>query len=227
MVEQNRLVSLNLLGFDPDTALILTKPSADRNSIKPRARRHIGGWSVLECEDVEAAKAFAQDVCALFAPKAFVGDPFAFAVERLKRRKETIAFAESCTGGLLAGGLTAIAGASDVFEGSLVTYSNRLKTAWLGVKTETLASRGAVSEACVKEMASGTLTRTGANAALAISGIAGPSGGSPQKPIGTVFVGYAYNNDPPYAEELHLSGSRQSVRNQAVFQAIRILLSRL
>ncbi|MDR0664374.1 MAG: CinA family protein [Helicobacteraceae bacterium] len=226
MLEQNRLVCVNLLGFDPAAAVILTKSCADRFGARVTAREHIGGWSVLECEASAASSAFADEVCALFAPKAFIGDPFARAIALLKKRGETISFAESCTGGLLAAHFTAIAGASEVFDGSFVTYSNRLKTSWLGVQQETLLSFGAVSAECVEQMALGALKRSGANYALSISGVAGPGGGGEKKPVGTVFVGYACDRDETFAEKLFLKGSRSRVRKQAVFHALRLFLSR-
>ncbi|MDR2151263.1 MAG: CinA family protein, partial [Helicobacteraceae bacterium] len=208
MLEQNRLVCVNLLGFDPASAVILTKPCADRLGLRVEAREHIGGWSVLECRESNEALAFAKEICVLFAPKAFAGDPFAFALEALKRRKEMISFAESCTGGLLAAYFTAHAGASEVFGGSLVTYSNRLKTDWLGVDRETLRDFGAVSAECVAQMALGALRKSGANHALSISGVAGPGGGDAKKPVGTTFIGYASSDGETFAEELHLKGSR-------------------
>ncbi|MDR2639016.1 MAG: CinA family protein [Helicobacteraceae bacterium] len=227
MLEQNRLVRVNLLGFDPAAAMDLTKICADRRGVSVTAREHIGGWSALEAPLNQAALEFAEEVCALFAPKAFVGEPFKRAIDLLKRRGETISFAESCTGGLLAAHLTAIAGSSEVFEGSFVTYSNRLKSRWLGVQPQTLAAFGAVSEECVVQMASGAIAQSGADYALAISGIAGPSGGSAGKPVGTVFVGYANKRGETYAEALRLNGSRSLVRKQAVFHALRLLLTRL
>jgi competence/damage-inducible protein CinA-like protein len=112
-------------------------------------------------------------------------------LQLLKARGQTLALAESCTGGLLAHRLTNVPGASAVLLAGIVSYSNQAKQAFLGVDAETLAQHGAVSEPVVREMAEGARRRTGADYALAITGIAGPGGGTPDKPTGTVFIGLA------------------------------------
>ena len=106
----------------------------------------------------------------------------------LKERKQTLALAESCTGGCLAHRLTNVPGASAVLLGGVVAYSNAVKQKFLGVRAETLATHGAVSEAVAREMAEGARKRFGADFALGITGIAGPGGGTKRKPVGTVFI---------------------------------------
>ena len=115
----------------------------------------------------------------------------AVVVRRLTERKETLAVVESCTGGLLASRITDVPGASAVFLGGFVTYSNEAKEKFPGVRAETLAKHGAVSEATAREMAEGTRSKFGADYALAVTGIAGPTGGTPEKPVGTVFIALA------------------------------------
>ncbi|MFM1769899.1 MAG: hypothetical protein RJA22_2428 [Verrucomicrobiota bacterium] len=115
----------------------------------------------------------------------------AVVVRGLAARHHTLALAESCTGGFIAHRLTNVPGASAVFLAGLVTYSNEAKQQFLGVRPETLAAHGAVSEATVREMAAGARARTGAHYAVAVTGIAGPAGGSPDKPVGTVWIGLA------------------------------------
>ena len=112
-------------------------------------------------------------------------------VQMLTARNETLAVAESCTGGFLANRVTNVSGASAVFLAGLVTYSNEAKREFLGVQAETLAAHGAVSETVAREMAEGARRRTGATYALATTGIAGPTGGTPAKPVGTVFIAVA------------------------------------
>lgn len=120
------------------------------------------------------------------------GDSLESSVVRgLTARHRTLALAESCTGGFIAHRITNVPGASVVFLAGLVTYSNEAKQQFLGVRAETLAAHGAVSEATVREMAEGARQKTGAHYAVAVTGIAGPSGGTPEKPVGTVWIGVA------------------------------------
>jgi nicotinamide-nucleotide amidase len=215
---------LQLFGFDPISALELARASADRFGAPIEADKHIGGW----CELRSSSQALLKEIETLFYPKARLAqNPFEWAVDLLKKRGETITFAESCTGGLLAAKFVAVAGASEVFEGSLVAYSNRLKSAWLGVSEETLRFYGAVSAQCVSEMCHGALLRTNASYSLAISGIAGPDGGTAQKPLGTVFIGVLKAQDEPLVEHLCFNGSRNDVREAAVFNALRLLMDKL
>ena len=113
-------------------------------------------------------------------------------VEELSARGLQISTAESCTGGLIASQLVEIAGASKVFEAGYVTYSDTIKRSALGVSPDTLAAHGAVSEAVVREMALGACARSGAELGIAVSGIAGPEGGSPEKPVGSVWIAWGY-----------------------------------
>lgn len=135
--------------------------------------------------------------------------------------------AESCTGGLIAAEVTRTPGASEWFAGGVVTYSNEMKTGLLGVSGETLAGHGAVSEATVREMAAGALRISGGAdsicASVAVSGVAGPSGGSPAKPVGTVCIACAVLNAEGVVLEAQtrlFSGDRDSVREQTVDVAL-------
>jgi len=112
-------------------------------------------------------------------------------VRLLSERKKTLALAESCTGGFIANGITNVPGASKVFLGGIVAYSNGAKEKFLGVRPETLEKSGAVSEAVAKEMAEGAREKFGSDFAIAVTGIAGPDGGTPEKPVGTVFIALA------------------------------------
>ena len=145
----------------------------------------------------------------------------------LLERKSMLACAESCTGGWVSEVVTATAGSSQWFERGFVTYSNAAKQELLGVKADTLRQEGAVSEAVVREMAAGVLRRSHAQAALAISGVAGPSGGSPGKPVGTVCFAWILQGGEPTAETLHFSGDREAVRKQSVVYALQGLLRML
>jgi nicotinamide-nucleotide amidase len=147
--------------------------------------------------------------------------------ERLLARGLRLATAESCTGGWIAKVVTDIAGSSGWFEGGLVTYSNEAKQELLGVTAATLTTQGAVSEATVREMVAGALARSRADLALAVSGIAGPGGGSPEKPVGTVWFAWGVRNGPVVARREQLAGDRTEVRRQSVLIALQGALDRL
>ena len=134
--------------------------------------------------------------------------------------------AESCTGGWVAQCLTAIPGSSDWFERGFVTYSNEAKHEMLGVDPETLTSHGAVSEATAAAMASGALQHSHADWALAITGVAGPSGGSPGKPVGTVCFAWAGTEGRLETQTCHFIGCREEVRAKSVAHALGGLLER-
>ena len=147
--------------------------------------------------------------------------------ERLMARGALLATAESCTGGWAAQALTALAGSSNWFERGFVTYSNAAKEEMLGVRAETLARHGAVSEEAAREMALGALSRSRAGVALAITGIAGPSGGSAPKPVGTVCFAWALKGGAPRSETRHFAGDREAVRRQSVERAFAGVLELL
>jgi nicotinamide-nucleotide amidase len=152
-----------------------------------------------------------------------VADRVAELARRLLARALTVATAESCTGGGLAAALTDLAGSSRWFERGWVTYSNAAKRDELGVAEVTLATHGAVSEAVVREMAEGALRRSGAALAVAISGIAGPDGGTADKPVGWVCFGLAQRGQATRAWSLQLSGDRAAVRAASVQVAVEAL----
>mgnify|MGYP000325942026 CR=1 FL=1 len=137
-----------------------------------------------------------------------------------------VALAESCTGGLVAAALTDIAGSSAVLDRGFVTYSNESKQELLGVPRDIIDTFGAVSIACAWSMAQGALSRSNADVAIAISGIAGPDGGTPQKPVGTVvFARAVRGSDELVAEERLLDGrTRSEIRRQAALVALELLL---
>ena len=139
----------------------------------------------------------------------------------LAQRGERLACAESCTGGWVAQCITAIGGSSAWFERGFVTYSNEAKESMLGVLHETLVAHGAVSEATAAAMALGTLTNSRADWSLAVTGIAGPSGGSPEKPVGTVCFAWAGPNGVLTTETCHFQGDRPAIRAQSVAWALR------
>ncbi|MFK8076394.1 MAG: CinA family protein [Granulosicoccus sp.] len=138
----------------------------------------------------------------------------------------SITTAESCTGGLIAGALTEVPGSSAWFERGVVTYSNAAKQELLGVPAATIQEHGAVSEACVLSMVTGAKRISGADIALSVSGVAGPAGGSKEKPVGTVWLAWAVDNTCE-AALFHFEGSRHEVRLQAVISALHGTIGRL
>ena len=149
-------------------------------------------------------------------------------LEAARERGDLLATAESCTGGLLAVTLTAITGASDVFERGFVTYSNTSKSEMLGVPAWLIERHGSVSEDVARAMVGGALTHSRATLAVAITGIAGPGGGTPDKPVGLVHLAAA-RRDAPVAHERLLFGDvgRNEIRRESVVQALALLASLL
>ena len=146
--------------------------------------------------------------------------------ELLRTNGQRLTTAESCTGGWIAQCLTAIAGSSEWFERGFVTYSNEAKIEMLGVDADTLLAHGAVSEATAAAMAAGALRHSHADWALAVTGIAGPSGGSKDKPVGTVCFGWAAFDGRVETQTVHFAGDRELVRAQTVAHALEGLLER-
>ena len=149
-------------------------------------------------------------------------------LEAARERGELLATAESCTGGLLAATLTAIAGASDVFERGFVTYSNTSKSEMLGVPAWLIERHGSVSEDVARAMVGGALTHSRATLAVAVTGIAGPSGGTAEKPVGLVHIAAAVRDAPVSHERLLLGDiGRNEIRRESVVQALALLDSLL
>ncbi|HEY8887011.1 MAG TPA: nicotinamide-nucleotide amidase [Gallionella sp.] len=148
----------------------------------------------------------------------------------LKSHGMMLAAAESCTGGGVAQAITGVAGSSAWFERGFVTYSNLSKQQMLGVREATLRQHGAVSEMTVREMVAGALANSAAQVALSVSGIAGPDGGTADKPVGTVWFAWGVKNGETHAQCYQLDGKRDEVRSQAVriaLQGVADLLDKL
>jgi nicotinamide-nucleotide amidase len=145
----------------------------------------------------------------------------------LRQNKWTITTAESCTGGLIASEITKISGSSDIFRGSVVTYCNDVKEQELGVKKQTMIDNGAVSIETVNEMLDGVLKKFDATFAIAVSGIAGPGGGSIEKPVGTVVIGvkdiFGFKDIQIY----HFNGTREEVQKQASKVSLELILKKI
>ena len=147
-------------------------------------------------------------------------------VNKLLEKKYTITTAESCTGGLLAGRILNVSGASGVYNEGHITYSNEAKERLLGVSHETLVKYGAVSEQTAREMAEGAAKAANAEVGLSTTGIAGPSGGTPEKPVGLIFIGCHVNGET-HVKECRFQGNREENRNAAVEAVLELLLDKL
>jgi nicotinamide-nucleotide amidase len=148
-------------------------------------------------------------------------------LEVCRRQGWMLATAESCTGGLIAATLTEVAGSSDVLDRGFVTYSNQSKMDMLGVPGALLAAHGAVSEPIARTMADGALARSRAEIAVAVTGVAGPGGGSVEKPVGLVWFGLAQRGQAVASERVVFPGDRTAIREAAVRQAFRIIRLRV
>lgn len=215
---------LYLIGIEPDSALMLL-PSHNHGvklEILPQA---IGFSTLLASAQKETLEAFLDEVNLLFGERIFSADSLAQkVVELLAQNGAQVATAESCTGGKIAASLTEISGASAVFHGGVISYDNAIKQRWLGVDGGKLADYGAVSEAVVSDMLSGVLRISGAQFALAVSGVAGPSGGSVSKPVGTVFIGACEAGGVEIIERMKFNGDRLYIQSQAIEHALYLLL---
>lgn len=147
-------------------------------------------------------------------------------VKILKKKKYSITCAESCTGGLLSGRLVSVPGVSDVYKMGFVTYANKAKRKLLGVKKKTLRKYGAVSEECAYEMAFGAAKAADADVAIAVTGIAGPDGGTADKPVGTVYIGCCIGKEA-CVRRYQFSGDRDVIRENSVTAALELLYSEL
>ncbi len=148
-------------------------------------------------------------------------------LDACRDRSLTVTVAESCTGGLIAGALTSVAGSSEVFERGFVTYTNRAKTELLGIPRTLLDRAGAVSEEVARAMAEGALAAAPVDLALAVTGIAGPGGGTALKPVGLVHMACARRDAGTVHESDRFGGDRDAVRAATVVTALRLLLDRV
>ena len=180
-------------------------------------------WYNIEIKDKEGEEILTSLVKKLNLKLLPIRSLRASIIKYFAEKNKTISAAESCTGGLLAAKFTSISGASAVIEGTMVTYSNRIKQKWLGVKKKTLEQFGAVSKECVSEMLDGIQKMSDSNIAIAISGIAGPTGGSEEKPIGTVYIGVK-NEDKKIIKKYLFKGDRSFIQEQSARTALEMLI---
>jgi nicotinamide-nucleotide amidase len=144
-------------------------------------------------------------------------------IEKLIEQKQSITCAESCTGGLIADEIVRHSGVSSIFSGSIVSYSNEIKQKYLGVKEQTLIDHGAVSKECVYEMLDGVMKMFDSDFAIAVSGVAGPEGGSLKKPVGTIIIGVKNRQKESIIKRFQIEGDRNLIRQTSVKRAFELL----
>jgi len=224
---KNESTIFSLIGLDEDSTKILLNPLSDTYEVRLTSSTLIEGWSIIEAKTNKYGNLqnFLKAVKSLFPDKFILNENvLEHIVNSLKESNQTLSAAESCTGGQIASMITNISGSSEIFNGSIVSYSNNIKKAWLGVSSDTFESFGAVSELCIREMMEGVLKASSADFSVATSGIAGPNGGTKNKPVGTVFVGARSKNGEILIERLLLQGDRAYIQRQTCYHTIRLLL---
>lgn len=217
-----------LVGTTASGGIVSVRMREERSRSEGRRERDARGGDRDALDLTEAEVRRRLGAC-VFTPEGGTGEETLAAVvlELLRRRGERLVVAESCTGGGLGAMLTDEPGASDVFVGGVISYSNELKTGLLGVGSELLATHGAVSEAVARAMAEGALGRVGGDRALAITGVAGPGGGSAEKPVGAVWIAAASRGGTTEARRFLFRGGRQAVRDRAALMALAMLRLRV
>jgi len=210
---------IHIFNFDKDTIKLFIEPIFKPRNINYTLIENEGGFITIYTEPLNTKT---KNEILKSLPFTIFGNIFEHIIKTLPPKK--ITFAESCTGGLIASTLTKYSGSSNCFDGSVVTYANRIKEEWLGVEKTTLERYGAVSEQTVKEMLLGAIEISKADYAIAVSGIAGPTGGTPNKPVGTVYIGVADRKNLKI-ELHHFKGDRNYIQYQAMMNGIRMFIN--
>lgn len=222
-----RCADVNLFNIDIDSAQALLTPLAQTYEVKLHFFILVKNWVKLHIESKRYGKIsqFISSAASLLNTKLIPASNIpAFIVKKLSGVNKKITIAESCTGGLIASYITKERGSSAIFDGSLVTYSNKLKENWLAVSDEILQKHGAVSEEVVLEMSKGALNVSDADYAISVSGIAGPDGGTQEKPVGTVFI-CVRSRQRVKTEKLLFHGDRNYIQEQSALYALKMLIS--
>ncbi len=211
--------TINIFRFDKETTLMFLEPIFNAHKLDYTLVENEGGFLQIFTEPLDDI--IKKEILKAL-PYVIFGDIFEHIIKTLPPKK--ITFAESCTGGLIVSNLTKHSGSSNCFDGSVVSYANRIKEEWLGVSHITLEKYGAVSEQTVKEMLLGAIEIAKSDYAIAVSGIAGPTGGTPEKPVGTVYIGVCDRKNLK-VELHHFKGDRNYIQYQAMMNGIRMFIN--
>jgi nicotinamide-nucleotide amidase len=225
--DESRLATIHLFNEELLSAQTLLEPLAQNFDVRLEFSQLVEGWIKIRIHTRRHGNLsqFIASAKGLMHHKVIsASNMAAFIIERLSHHKKKLSFAESCSGGSLAHFFTAHSGSSAIFDGSLITYSNTLKANWLAVEDESLEAFGAVSAEVVLEMSEGAMNVSYADFALAISGVAGPTGGSDAKPVGTVYIS-ARSKTSVHTERFHFEGDRNYIQEQSVLMAVKMLLN--
>jgi len=226
LYSQNTNAVIHIFEETKDNTYALLNPIAQTYDIRIDIVEIISGWMRIDIKSKKYGdiSKFIKSAKHLLPKKLILASNIAtYIIEKLSNEQKKITFAESCSGGLLSYYFTSQNGASKILDGSLVTYSNSLKENWLAVEHATLEKEGAVSYGVVNEMSEGALNVSEADYSISISGIAGDSGGTDEKPVGTVYVGVR-SKTMHKEEHLKLQGDRNYVQHQSVLFAVKMLL---
>jgi nicotinamide-nucleotide amidase len=217
---------IHLLDEELESAKVLLSPLAQTYDVRLDFTELVTGWLQIRVRSKgygDVAQFIASSKQLMPHNIITASNIMGHIIKQLEAHGKKVTFAESCTGGLLASLLTRESGASNVFDGSLVTYANALKANWLAVEQMKLDRYGAVSSEVVDEMSEGALGVSEADFSLAVSGVAGPDGGTDEKPVGTVFIGVRTKKSD-LVEHLHFKGDRNYIQEQSAFYAVKMLL---
>ena len=224
--DEKRAAKIHVFDEDAPSVKILLEPLAQSFDIRLDMVTIVEGWVEVSVKSRKYGNIaqFISSAKQLLSHKLIASSNIiTYIIEKLSHNAKKLTFAESCTGGLLSYYFTQESGASNVFDGSLITYSNSLKSNWLAVDDEILEKYGAVSVEVASEMSEGALNVSYADYAVSVSGIAGPSGGTEDKPIGTVCLS-ARSKDSVKNEKIQLFGDRNYIQEQSALYAIKMLL---
>ncbi len=225
--DEQRQAIIHLFNEELSSAQTLLEPLAQNFDVRLEFSQLVEGWIKIRIHTRRHGNLsqFIASARGLMHHKVIAAANIpAHIIARLGSRNKKLSFAESCSGGLLAHYFTSESGASAVFEGSLITYSNTLKANWLAVDDDTLEAHGAVSAEVVLQMSEGAMNVSFADYAISISGVAGPTGGSDAKPVGTVYIS-ARSKTSVHTERFHFEGDRNYIQEQSVLMAVKMLLN--
>lgn len=219
--------NIHIFNLDLESARLFIEPLGESFDLTLCFYELMSGYVICEARSYNKAHIdeFLGSVSRLLGDKIIIAEDIAeYLINKLSTNNQTLTFAESCTGGLLSYRFAKIPGCSNILEGGIISYSNRIKNVWLEVDESILNSAGAVSGECVEAMAKGALNLSGADFAISISGIAGPSGATPTKPVGTVFVCAANRSGDIRVDRYKFGGDRELVQQKSVHAAIYALV---